>query len=158
MLNELERPSLNVSLDIEIPKMEAIKHDLGIVEKFVEKLDEFYTDALLEAGDNVDVKTVKAERTRVRKIMTTVADNRKNMVKAYKEPIKDFEDTSKRIERGLKSIDDRFKAIVDADKIANEDPFEGLSVNMNTYNLAITCTEEQFKEIKEFLDKKGIKY
>ena len=80
------------------------------------------------------------------------------MVNAFKKPIEDFENTSKRIEKTLKGTDAMLKEIVDADKAKDIDPFEGLSINTNTYNLSIQCTEEQFKELKEFMDKKGIKY
>ena len=81
--------------------------------------------------------------------MTTIADNRKKTVKAYKEPIKDFEDTSKRIEKVLKTLDDRMKSIVDEDKLANEDPFAGLSINQ--FKVVVTCnSKEQVKLIKEF--------
>ena len=98
MLNELERPSLKVTLDIDIPKMEPIKHDLAKVEEFATELDKFYRNTI-ENTVNLDIKTIKAERTKVRKVLKTIEDNRKAMVKAYKEPIKDFEETSKRIEK-----------------------------------------------------------
>ena len=83
MLNELERPTLNISLDLDIPKMEPLKHDLDKVEVFAKKLDEFYRDAI-EKSDDLDIGLVKQERTKVRRVIKTIEDNRKAMVKAYK--------------------------------------------------------------------------
>ena len=99
-MNELARPTLQVDLDVEIPKIPVLDHNLGVVESFATELSTFYNELL---DDNaLSVKDIKAERTKVRKIMTTIADNRKKTVKAYKEPIQDFEDTSKRIEISFK--------------------------------------------------------
>lgn len=158
MLNELERPSLKVTLDLDIPKMEPLKHDLDKVESFVKELDTFYKNAI-EETDNIDIKIVKQERTKVRKVLKTIEDNRKAMVKAYKEPIKDFEDTSKRIEKILKGTDSMMKELVDADKLAKEDPFAGLSVNNKCYfkvicdvtqkDLLINFAKENNMEIEE---------
>ena len=155
MLNELERPSLKVTLDIDIPKMEPIKHDLDKVEVFATELDAFYRDAI-ENTVNLDIKTIKAERTKVRKVLKTIEDNRKAMVKAYKEPIKDFEDTSKRIEKILKGTDDMMKELVDADKAAQEDPFAGLSVNENLYTITFRATEDNYERIKAYIKSLGI--
>lgn len=158
MLNELKRPSLDITLEVDIPEIQPIKHDLGKVEEFATALDAFYREEVEKAGENIDVKLVKSERTKVRKVLKTIEDNRKAMLNAFKKPIEDFETTSKRIEKVLKGTDAMLKEIVDADKAKDIDPFEGLSINTNTYNLSIQCTEEQFKELKEFMDKKGIKY
>ena len=156
MLNELERPSLKVTLDLDIPKMEPLKHDLDKVETFVKELDTFYRDAI-EKTENIDIKVVKAERTKVRKVLKTIEDNRKAMVKAYKEPIKDFEDTSKRIEKILKGTDSMMKELVDADKAAKEDPFAGLSINEELYILNFRTTEENYNKIKAYMKELGIK-
>ena len=155
MLNELERPSLKVTLDIDIPKMEPIKHDLDKVEEFATELDKFYRNTI-ENTVNLDIKTIKAERTKVRKVLKTIEDNRKAMVKAYKEPIKDFEDTSKRIEKILKGTDDMMKELVDADKAAQEDPFAGLSVNENLYTITFRTTEDNYNKIKAYIKTLGI--
>lgn len=155
MLNELERPSLKVTLDIDIPKMEPIKHDLDKVETFVKELDTFYRDAI-EKTENIDIKVVKSERTKVRKVLKTIEDNRKAMVKAYKEPIKDFEDTSKRIEKILKGTDGMMKELVDADKLAKEDPFAGLSVNETLYAIIFSTTEENKNKIVKYIRDLGI--
>lgn len=155
MLNELERPTLNISLDLDIPKMEPLKHDLDKVEVFAKKLDEFYRDAI-EKSDDLDIKLVKQERTKVRKVIKTIEDNRKAMVKAYKEPIKDFEDTSKRIEKILKGTDSMMKELVDADKAANEDPFAGLSVDDKTYRITFSSSFENYLKVRKYLEKLGI--
>lgn len=156
MLNELERPSLKVTLDLDIPKMEPLKHDLDKVETFVKELDTFYRDAI-EKTENIDIKVVKSERTKVRKVLKTIEDNRKAMVKAYKEPIKDFEDTSKRIEKILKGTDGMLKELVDADKLAKEDPFAGLSVNETLYAIIFSTTEENKNKIVKYIRDLGIK-
>lgn len=145
-MNELERPTLTVDLDLVIPEIPVLKHNMGIVENFSEELVSFYTNLL--DNNELTVKDIKAERTKIRKIMTTVADNRKKTVAAYKEPIKDFEETSKRIEKNIKALDDRMKSIVDADKVLLEDPFAGLSVNK--VKVVLTCDNEQVDIIKEF--------
>ena len=155
MLNELERPTLNISLDLDIPKMEPLKHDLDKVEVFAKKLDEFYRDAI-EKSDDLDIRLVKQERTKVRKVIKTIEDNRKAMVKAYKEPIKDFEDTSKRIEKILKGTDGMMKELVDADKAANEDPFGGLSVDDKTYRITFSSSFENYLKVRKYLEKLGI--
>ena len=156
MLNELERPSLKVTLDLDIPKMEPLKHDLDKVETFVKELDTFYRDAI-EKTENIDIKVVKSERTKVRKVLKTIEDNRKAMVKAYKEPIKDFEDTSKRIEKILKGTDGMMKELVDADKALKEDPFAGLSVNETLYAIIFSTTEENKNKIVKYIRDLGIK-
>lgn len=156
MLNELERPTLNISLDLDIPKMEPLKHDLDKVEVFAKKLDEFYRDAI-EKSDDLDIGLVKQERTKVRRVIKTIEDNRKAMVKAYKEPIKDFEDTSKRIEKILKGTDGMMKELVDADKAAKEDPFAGLSVDENLYTIKFRTTEDKYNELIKYMNLIGIK-
>lgn len=156
MINELQRPSLTVSLELDIPHMPKVEHEMAKVEIFSTELREFYFNLL---DDNaLSVKDIKAERTKIRKLMKTIADNRKAMVSAYKEPISDFEETSKRIEKILKETDDRMKSIVDADKAANEDPFAGLSLECSTYTLNVTCSKEQYDELIKFMKEKGIEY
>lgn len=155
MLNELDRPTLKVTLDVDIPEIKPIKHELAKVEEFATQLDEFYRNAI-ENTDDVDIKVVKQERTKVRKVIKTISDNRKAMVKAYKEPIKDFEDTSKRIEKILKGTDDMMKELVDADKALKEDPFGGLSVGYKDYRITFNTSFENYLKVKKYLDKLGI--
>lgn len=155
MLNELERPTLNISLDLDIPKMEPLKHDLDKVEIFAKKLDEFYRDAI-EKSDDLDIGLVKQERTKVRKVIKTIEDNRKAMVKAYKEPIKDFEDTSKRIEKILKGTDGMMKELVDADKAMKEDPFGEKDIPKK-FVINVECTEKEYADIVKYIEKKGLK-
>ena len=54
MLNELKRPSLDITLEVDIPKLEPIKHDLDKVEVFVNELDNFYRNAIDEAQQRLD--------------------------------------------------------------------------------------------------------
>lgn len=158
MLNELKRPSLDITLEVDIPKLEPIKHDLDKVEVFVNELDSFYRKAIDEAVStfSLDIKDVKAERTKVRKVLKTVEDNRKAMVKAFKEPIKDFEETSKRIENVLKGTDAMMKELVDEDKAMKEDPF-GEQDTPQKYTLNIECTPKEYADLIKYITKKGIK-
>ena len=156
MLNEIKRPSLDVTLEIEIPEIQPIKHDLDKVEVFVNKLDEFYREAINESISNfdLDIKLVKAERTKVRKVLKTIEDNRKAMVKAFKEPIKDFEETSKRIEKVLKGTDGFMKELVDVDKAAIEEDTTKLcyfkvGCDESQKDLLINFAKENKMEIKE---------
>jgi hypothetical protein len=151
MLNELARPTCEVNLEIELPKLDKVEHDLGKVEVFATNLEKFY-DGIIE---DLDIKTIKSERTKVRKILKTVADNRKAMVKAYKAPIDDFESTSKRIEKILSSIDSKMKELVDADKLTNTDPFEGLSLTNEEYTIVVH-SKEGYNKVMEFIKKEGI--
>ena len=156
MLNEIKRPSLDVTLEIEIPEIQPITHDLNKVEVFVNKLDEFYREAINESISNfdLDIKLVKSERTKVRKILKTIEDNRKAMVKAFKEPIKDFEETSKRIEKVLKGTDGFMKELVDADKAAIEEDtskicYFKVACDESQKDLLINFAKENKMEIKE---------
>lgn len=153
MLNELQRPTLTMSLDVEIPEVPVLNHNMGKVEEFSKELCSFY-ETLLD-NEELDIKTIKAERTKIRKFMTTVADNRKRTVNAYKEPIKDFEDTSKRIEKNLKALDDRMKSIIDEDKALLEDPFAGLTVNKK---IILTCPEDKVSMIIDFANKNNLEW
>lgn len=156
MLNELDRPQLTVSLDIDIPQLAPITHELDKVEDFANKLSEFYRNLIEDNA--MDIATVKSERTKVRKALKVVADNRKAMVKAYKEPIKDFEDTSKRIEKILTNTDNALKELVDADKALNAepiDPFAGLSTENYTVTLK---SKNDYEKVLEFMKREGIDY
>ena len=157
MLNEIKRPSLDVTLEIDIPEIQPIKHDLAKVEEFVTKLDEFYRTAIDQAISTftLDIKQIKEERTKVRKVLKTIEDNRKAMVKAFKEPIKDFEDTSKRIEKILKGTDEMMKELVDEDTALKEDPFGEKDIPKK-YTINIECTEKEYADIVKYIEKKGI--
>lgn len=151
MLNELERPTLKVSLDVDIPEIPTLQHDMDKVEMFAKELSEFYNN-ILDNTPNPDIKEVKAERTKIRKVIKTVADNRKATVKAFKEPIKDFEETSKRIEKTLTAVDNRMKALVDADKL--DDPFAGLTVSRETY--MVNVPKDKVNMFKKFVKENDI--
>ena len=155
MLNEIKRPSLDVTLEVEIPHIEPIKHDLAKVETFVNQLDTFYREAINNAVANfsLDIKDVKSERTKVRKVLKTIEDNRKAMVNAFKEPIKDFEETSKRIEKILKGTDEFMKSFVDEDKAFREDPF-GENDIPQEYTIKINCTPKEYEDIMKYINKK----
>lgn len=154
MLNEVKRPSLDVTLEVDIPKIQPIKHDLDKVEMFAIELDKFYRNAI--ENFDYDIADVKAERTRVRKVIKAIEDNRKAMVKAFKEPIKDFEETSKRIEKLLKGTDGMMKELVDEDKAQKEDPFGEKDVPKK-FVINVECTEKEYADIVKYIEKKGIK-
>lgn len=153
-MNELVKPTLKIEPSIEIPKLEPIKHELGKVEVWAKELDAYYKH-MIEKTINLEIKTVKEERTKVRKVLKFIEDNRKAMVKAYKAPIKDFEDTSKRIEKILKGTDEMMKELVDADKAAKEDPFAGLSINNKCY-FQVICDEAQKDLLINFAKSNGM--
>lgn len=97
-MNELVKPSLSVDLDIDIPKIEPIKHNLGIIENYAVQLKEFYGKLVF---NDTQYKEAKDERAKVNNLMKKLKENRIETVKLFKEPIQDFEDTSKRIEKLL---------------------------------------------------------
>ena len=97
-MNELVKPSLSVDLDIDIPKIEPIKHNLGIIEYYAVQLKEFYGKLVF---NDTQYKEAKDERAKVNALIKKLKENRIETVKLFKEPIKDFEDTSKRIEKLL---------------------------------------------------------
>lgn len=154
MLNEIKRPSLDVTLEVDIPKIQPVKHDLDKVEIFAIELDKFYRNAI--ENFDCDITDIKAERTRVRKVIKAIEDNRKAMVKAFKEPIKDFEETSKRIEKLLKGTDGMMKELVDEDKAMKEDPFGEKDVPKK-FVINVECTEKEYSDIVKYIEKKGIK-
>lgn len=97
-MNELVKPSLSVDLDIDIPKIEPIKHNLGIIEEYAVQLKDFYGKLVF---NDTQYKEAKDERAKVNNLMKKLKENRIETVKLFKEPIQDFEDTSKRIEKLL---------------------------------------------------------
>lgn len=97
-MNELVKPSLSVDLDIDIPKIEPIKHNLGIIEDYAVQLKDFYGKLVF---NDTQYKEAKDERAKVNNLMKKLKENRIETVKLFKEPIQDFEDTSKRIEKLL---------------------------------------------------------
>lgn len=97
-MNELVKPTLNVDLDIKLPEIKPVEHNLGIIEEYTTELIKFYEKLVFTPEQYTEAKE---ERAKVNKLLKIVADNRKETVKKYKEPIDDFESTSKRIEKGL---------------------------------------------------------
>lgn len=101
-MNEIEivKPTLKVDLDVELPEITPVKHNLGIIEEYAVKLNEFYNKLVFTPDQYNDAKD---ERIKVNKLKKLIEDNRKEIVKEYKQPIDDFEATSKRIEKLLES-------------------------------------------------------
>ena len=101
-MNEMEivKPTLKVDLDVQLPEIMPVKHNLGIIEEYAKQLNEFYGKLVFT---NDQYTEAKDERAKVNKLKKTIEDNRKEIVKEYKQPIDDFEATSKRIEKLLES-------------------------------------------------------
>lgn len=102
-MNELElvKPELNIDLDIKLPEIQPIEHNLSQVEKWVTQLDEFYDNLVF---NEEQYKEATSERTKVNKLKKTIEDNRKEIIQKFKKPIDDFEATSKRIEKALGNV------------------------------------------------------
>lgn len=101
-MNDLEvvKPTLKVDLDIKLPKIPPVEHNLGIIEEYAKQLNEFYGKLVFTDDQYGEAKDEKAK---VNKLKKTIEDNRKEIVKEFKQPIDDFEATSKRIEKLLES-------------------------------------------------------
>lgn len=102
-MNELVKPTLKVDLDIKLPEIKPVEHNLDIIEDYAKKLNEYYNQLVFT---NDQYKDATSERTKVNKLKKAIEDNRKEIVKKYKEPIDDFESTSKRIEKLLGQASD----------------------------------------------------
>lgn len=100
-MNELVKPELSIDLDIKLPEIQPIEHNLSQVEKWVTQLDEFYDKLVF---NEEQYKEATSERTKVNKLKKTIEDNRKEIVQKFKKPIDDFEATSKRIEKALGNV------------------------------------------------------
>lgn len=111
-MNEMEivKPTLKVDLDIELPEVLPVKHNLGIIEEYAKQLNEFYGKLVFT---NDQYTEAKDERAKVNKLKKTIEDNRKEIVKEFKQPIDDFEATSKRIEKLLEAASNTIGASIE---------------------------------------------
>ena len=109
-MNELVKPTLKVDLDVQLPEIVPVKHNLGIIEQYAEQLNEFYSKLVFTPEQYSEAKD---ERAKVNKLQKTIADNRKEIIKEYKQPIDDFEATSKRIEKLLESASNTIGASIE---------------------------------------------
>ena len=100
-MNELVKPELNMDLDIRLPDIPPITHNLNVIENWVTDLDNFYDKLVF---NEEQYREATAERTKVNKLKKTIEDNRKSIISQYKKPIDDFESTSKRIEKALGNV------------------------------------------------------
>lgn len=145
-MNEIAKPTFDLTLDVMIPKVEPIKHNLAFVKEAIIKLNEFY-DSLVFTED--DVKDVKKELTKLRALLKNIEDNRKESVKEFKKPIDDFEGTSKDIEKLLKGTIESLKARVEVFK--EEDPIKD-----NIKTIKVKGTKEQIEMLKTYAYTIGI--
>ncbi len=109
-MNELVKPTLKVDLDIKLPEIKPVEHNLGIIEEYAKDLNDYYNQ-LVFTDDQY--KEATSERTKVNKLLKAISDNRKETVKKYKEPIDDFESTSKRIEKLLEQASNTIGASIE---------------------------------------------
>lgn len=112
-MNEIVRPTIDLTLDVRIPKMEPIEHNLGTVKEAIVKLNDFY-NSLVFTEDQVS--DAEKELTKIRGLLKTIEDNRKETVKEFKKPIDDFEGTSKDIEKLLKASVEIIKSKIEGFK------------------------------------------
>ena len=112
-MNEIVRPTIDLTLDVRIPKMEPIEHNLGSVKEAIVRLNEFY-DSLIFTEEQVS--DAEKELTKLRGLLKTIEDNRKETVKEFKKPIDDFEGTSKDIEKLLKESVEIIKSKIEGFK------------------------------------------
>lgn len=111
-MNEMEivKPTLKVDLDIELPEVLPVKHNLGVIEEYAKQLNEFYGKLVFT---NDQYTEARDERAKVNKLKKTIEDNRKEIVKEFKQPIDDFEATSKRIEKLLEAASNTIGASIE---------------------------------------------
>ena len=111
-MNEIEvvKPTLKVDLDIELPEALPVKHNLGIIEEYAKQLNEFYGKLVFTSDQYAEAKD---ERIKVNNLKKTIENNRKEIVREFKQPIDDFEATSKRIEKLLESAANTITASLD---------------------------------------------
>lgn len=109
-MNELVKPTLKVDLDVELPEITPVKHNLGIIEEYAKQLNEFYGKLVFT---NDQYTEAKDEKAKVNKLKKTIEENRKEIVKEYKQPIDDFEATSKRIEKLLEAASNTIGASIE---------------------------------------------
>ena len=112
-MNKITKPTIDLTLDVRIPKMEPIKHNLANVKEAIIRLNEHY-NSLVFTEDQVS--DAEKELTKIRSLLKTIEDNRKDTVKEFKKPIDDFEGTSKDIEKLLKNAIDTIKSKIEGFK------------------------------------------
>lgn len=103
MNNLVVRPEIVFDLNISVPELPRIEHNLDDLKTKTDELKEFY-DKLIITSDEVD--NLLRDKTDINKLLKKIEDNRKDNIKKFKQPITDFEETSKSIEKTLKGIVD----------------------------------------------------
>ena len=144
-MNEIAKPALDLTLDVRIPKMEPIVHNLGNVKEAVIKLDEFYEGLIITEDD---IKGAKKELTKLRALLKAIEDNRKESVKEFKKPIDDFETTSKEIEKLLKGTIEALKNRVEE--------FKEDTIKEGIKTIKVKGTDEQIEKLKSYAYMIGI--
>lgn len=135
---EIQRPKIDLSIVVDIPKIKPIEHNLGVVKENIQKLKKFY-DSLLFTEDQVT--EAESELTKLRSLVKTMETDRKEKVTKYKEPIDDYETTAKSIEKLLKDSIDSIKSKIDVFKK------EQVELETKRFKDMINCTLNTFIEM-----------
>lgn len=135
---EIERPKIDLNLEVILPKIEPVKHNLGIVKEKIQELKLFY-DSLVFTEDQVD--EAEKELTTLRSFVRTMETDRKEKVSKYKEPIDDYEKTAKSIETLLKDSIDSIKSKIEVFKKEQQD------LETKRFKDIINCVIGTFEEM-----------
>lgn len=106
----LVKPTFEMEVKVEIPKIEKVEHNLGLLKEYVVKLKEYYSKLVFTDEQTKDAEN---ERKNLNALLKKVEELRKENVKKYKEPIDDFESTSKDIENLIKSAREDIQVFID---------------------------------------------
>lgn len=106
----LVKPTFEMEVKVKIPKIEKVEHNLDLLKDYVVKLKEYYSKLVFTDEQTKDAEN---ERKNLNALLKKVEDLRKENVKKYKEPIDDFESTSKDIENLIKSAREDIQVFID---------------------------------------------
>ena len=140
---EIQRPKIDLSIVVDIPKIKPIEHNLGVVKENIQKLKLFY-DSLVFTEDQVD--EAEKELTTLRTFVKTMETDRKENITKYKEPIDDYETTAKSIEKLLKDSIDSIKSKIEVFKKEQQE-LETKRLK-DIINCVIGTFEEMYPNIK----------
>ena len=140
---EIQRPKIDLNLEVVLPKIAPVEHNLGVVKEKIQELKLFY-DSLVFTEDQVD--EAEKELTTLRAFVKTMENDRKEKVTKYKEPIDDYETTAKSIEKLLKDSIDSIKSKIEVFKKEQQE-LETKRLK-DIINCVIGTFEEMYPNIK----------
>lgn len=106
----LVKPTFEMEIKVEIPKVEKVEHNLDLLKEHIIKLKEYYSKLVFTDEQTKDAEN---ERKNLNALLKKVEDLRKENVKKYKKPIDDFENTAKDIEKLIKSAREDIQVFID---------------------------------------------